>query len=916
MDLQENRTGTGKSVKAGAPGKPTFLQGSLPLILAWPIVCAILAVLLWFSMLSKLDADRIEVEQHALKEVSSLANAYEQNLALAIEQIDQVTLLLKYEWEQSHRTLKLEDFRQKGIFPSPHFAFVTVIDRDGNIITGTLPAGGQQQNVADRAYFRFHAADRSQALRIGEPTTGRVSGKNVIQFTRRLETKDGSFGGVILISIEPASFFSFYDASRLGKAGLLAILGPDRALRIATIGGATWDMAKPALLTIPPLDKPEGVGPLQGRQWFGDTFADKQTRFVAAKSLKTYPLIALVGLAAEERIAPYRETWQIYRNIAIAGCVFLLLFALAATLLAARLAWRKHSEAEVRNAYRIATEGGNDGFYMLRPLYDKNGMADDFVVVDCNERGAAFSGIPTAQFIGSKLSALYPKPYFYVERDTLRAALESGFYEDELKIPPESPLRVEWVYRRLVRSGAALALTMRDISATKAHERDLRRMANEDALTALPNRNWMMSFLPEEIERARDADAMMALLFVDLDDFKDINDSLGHSVGDELLRAAALRLKSVLRPTDHVVRLGGDEFTVILSALESQDAAAHVAERIAEKLNFPFDLARGKNTLGASIGISIFPRDGQDAETLLKHSDIAMYHAKSEGKGHYRFYEQSLSESLNARLDNELALQQAIEQDQFVLFYQPRVNTFTGELQTMEALVRWKHPQRGLVPPLEFIPLAEETGLILKLGELVVEQVCAQIAHWKALGIPLVPISVNVSPRQFYHGDIANLFASSIARHHIDADLVEIEITESSMMGKEEGVVAELAAIRNLGIKLLVDDFGTGYSSLSQLQRLDMDVLKVDRAFTAELGATAEGEVFFRAIVSMAHALGMIVVAEGVESSEQMRVLQSLSCDEIQGYFISRPVPTHEAQALMVQRFLMPLQPIKSVPCG
>jgi EAL domain-containing protein (putative c-di-GMP-specific phosphodiesterase class I) len=246
-----------------------------------------------------------------------------------------------------------------------------------------------------------------------------------------------------------------------------------------------------------------------------------------------------------------------------------------------------------------------------------------------------------------------------------------------------------------------------------------------------------------------------------------------------------------------------------------------------------------------------------------------------------------------------------LESNQFVLHYEPRICTFTGELRGLEALVRWRHPERGLLPPSQFIPLAEDNGLILKLGELVLEQACTQLAAWKEAGLRLVPLSINVSARQFNNGNIKNLFASALKRHAIPTDMLEIELTESSMMGDHSDVLDQLSAIKKMGIKLLVDDFGTGYSSLSLLQRLDMDVLKVDRSFTSDLGNSAEGEIFFNAIVSMAHALGMLVVAEGVENEQQLRILQSLSCDEIQGYFIARPVPPDQVPDLLRKRFIV-----------
>jgi EAL domain-containing protein (putative c-di-GMP-specific phosphodiesterase class I) len=286
-----------------------------------------------------------------------------------------------------------------------------------------------------------------------------------------------------------------------------------------------------------------------------------------------------------------------------------------------------------------------------------------------------------------------------------------------------------------------------------------------------------------------------------------------------------------------------------------------------------------------------------------------MYRAKADGKGRHHFYEPGLLERLAARLDTEQALLAALRDDQFTVFYQPRVDAATGRLIGLEALVRWIHPERGLVPPGEFVPLAEETGLIVQMGEVVIEKVCAQLAQWRGAQLPVVPVSINVSSHQFSAGNVANVIAASLSTHGIPPQLIEVEITESSMMGEQAEVAASLAALRARGVRLLVDDFGTGYSSLSQLQRLELDGLKIDRAFTAELGRTREGEVFVKAIVSMAHALGMVVTAEGVETAAQLGILQALGCNEIQGFLISRPVPPTRVVAMLHQPLLFASNP-------
>jgi EAL domain-containing protein (putative c-di-GMP-specific phosphodiesterase class I) len=307
--------------------------------------------------------------------------------------------------------------------------------------------------------------------------------------------------------------------------------------------------------------------------------------------------------------------------------------------------------------------------------------------------------------------------------------------------------------------------------------------------------------------------------------------------------------------------------------------------------------------VGTSIGIALFPTDAQDAASLLEKADIAMYSVKTNGKHGYQFYEPKFYNALRERLDKEAELRDALARDEFFMVYQPRVDIVTGLTVSLEALVRWQHPSKGLLEPREFIALAEESGLIVGIGALVIEKVCAQLAQWAGKGTDLVPVSVNVSPRQFGNADVAELLFSAHARHNVPASLVELEITESSVMADGMTVSMMLASLHEKGVKILVDDFGTGYSSLSQLQQLDFDVLKVDQSFTAALDKSEESKVFFTAIVTMAHALGMRVVAEGVETLSQIIILQSLHCDEVQGFYISKPLPPGEEQPQLPKWF-------------
>jgi diguanylate cyclase (GGDEF)-like protein len=589
---------------------------------------------------------------------------------------------------------------------------------------------------------------------------------------------------------------------------------------------------------------------------------------------------------------------QAYTNTLI-----LAAFTLIAMGLSLRLAWRKHQVDLIQEAYRMATEEGNEGFYICRAVYDRNDTIVDFEIVDCNQSGAKFYSKQREDLLGRRVSELYAG----IRRDRVMnrfiLAMERGVFEDDIDVPGQVPDVPRWFHLKIVRSGDALAITMRDVTESRAHVLALERKGNEDALTSLPNRHWFNTYLPEAIKQAATSQSMLALLFIDLDGFKTVNDTMGHDAGDELLRNAGRRLKLAVRPNDNVVRIGGDEFVVIVENMMHKDDAAHVAERVLRAFQEGFKLSKGNFSVGTSIGISVYPVDGADAETLLRHADIAMYSVKTTGKRNYRFFDRKFYEAVRARHDTESELRYALEHDQLVLYYQPRVDISTGATCSMEALVRWAHPTKGLIEPLEFVPLAEETGLIVRLGEVVIDKVCAQLAYWAERGQELIPVSINISPRQFNEANVAAVLSAALTRHNIDPGLVEIELTESSMTGNTEEVAESLNAIQRMGVNLSVDDFGTGYSSLSQLQRLDFDVLKVDRAFTADLGKTKEGTVFFSAIITMAHALGMRVVAEGVETMDQIRQLKELRCDEVQGFYISRPLPPADSQPVLPKWF-------------
>ncbi|MEO8717150.1 MAG: PAS domain S-box protein [Burkholderiales bacterium] len=422
----------------------------------------------------------------------------------------------------------------------------------------------------------------------------------------------------------------------------------------------------------------------------------------------------------------------------------------------------------------------------------------------------------------------------------------------------------------------------------KAEQR-LAHLAQFDALTGLPNRTLLQDRLAQTIVQSRRKRWHAGALFVDLDRFKLINDTLGHHLGDALIRQVGERLLECVRPGDTVGRISGDEFAVVLADMARPDDAALVAQKILEAMARPFDLGGNEAYISASIGIAAFPGDGEDAETLLKNADIAMYRAKESARNCYRFFTAEMNQRTVAKVQMNTDLRRAIEREEFTLHYQPKVDLADGRLRGMEALLRWNHPERGMVPPGEFIPALEDSGLILPVGEWVIGEACAQLRRWKDEGRTVVPVAVNLSPKQFRRGDLDRIIGELLKRRDLDAGLLELEITESCLMEDPEAAVRVMHNLRAAGLRISIDDFGTGYSSLSYLTRLPLSALKIDRSFVRDADASAEAASIVRAVIDMAQNMRFTVIAEGVETEQQLAFLRQYGCDQAQGYFFGRP---------------------------
>ena len=438
-----------------------------------------------------------------------------------------------------------------------------------------------------------------------------------------------------------------------------------------------------------------------------------------------------------------------------------------------------------------------------------------------------------------------------------------------------------------------------DVTDAKTHQDELARQANHDSLTGLPNRNLLWDRIDRACVRTQRYGDFAAVAFLDLDNFKVVNDSLGHSLGDHLLRAVAARLESSLRAMDTVARLGGDEFVLVLSDQKSAQSVSGELQRIVDSFSQPFAVDGRDVFVTASVGVSLYPQDAKDPESLMKSAELAMYRAKESGRNAYQLYTAEMQTRVTERLALESKLRRALERGEFALHYQPQVDLRSNRIFGCEALIRWNQADLGMVAPAKFVPLAEETGLIVPIGAWVVRTACRQCKAWRDAGLPAVTVAVNISARQFRERNLLQVVTNILAETALAPTQLELEVTESVIMHDAQNVIADLQAFRDMGVRLSVDDFGTGYSSLSYLKRFPVDRLKIDQSFVHDITADADGAAIAQAVITLGHTMDMRVIAEGVETAEQLAFLRSNQCDEMQGFLFGKPMPADQFGKLL-----------------
>lgn len=522
--------------------------------------------------------------------------------------------------------------------------------------------------------------------------------------------------------------------------------------------------------------------------------------------------------------------------------------------------------------------------------------------------------LPTDRLVGKKIDETFfteSSPSIMEYIDEVLKTREARIFEHHAR---DNHVQYSYESRLVVSGNSEVLAIVRNITERKKAEQQIIYLAYHDTLTGLLNRHSFKERLEEASLHAQRYERLAAVLFLDLDRFKRINDTLGHNIGDLLLQGMADRLVNCLRKTDRtartdreppppaVARLGGDEFTILLTDLTQIQDAAHVARRILKIVAEPFNLMGHEVFITASIGITMYPIDGNDVDTLLKNADTAMYHAKDQGRNNFQFYSHTMNATAFDCLALENGLRKALDREEFILYYQPQLDIRTGKIVAVEALIRWQSPDLGLVPPPDFISLAEETGLIQPIGDWVLSTACLQNKAWQDAGFGPLRVTVNLSSHQFRQRDLLATVTRALKDSGLPPALLELELTESAIMQNVETTNFMLAELKAMGLRLAIDDFGTGYSSLSYLKRFPLDVLKVDRSFVHDITTDPDDAAITAAIIAMAHSLNLKVIAEGVETEEQLAFLKAQGCDEIQGFLFSRPLPVEDLTKLLQEK--------------
>src|SRR5580704_9481422 len=752
---------------------------------------------------------------------------------------------------------------------------ISLINADGRLLNFSRFWPGPELSVADRDFFIALKANPEMTSYISQPGHNRTNGAWTLFLVRKVTAANGEFLGLVLGAIELSYFDKLFASVSLGAGSSITLFRSDGIL----------------LTRYPQIESAIGNGD-RGVVRFVGHFGGKD-RLLAAHRLAHFPVVISVAIDTAAALA----IWQKETGVLLgAGGLAALTVALMIFLIV-----RQQAQANNSSMHMLALEKQRLDSAM-------NNMAQGLIMFDAAERMVVCNDLYIEMY---GLSREIVKPgCSFLEVLQSRAAADSFLHHDPVTYRAQvvTELALGKVVNRIFETADGREVLMtnspmaaggwvtthKDITERRRAEAKIEYMAHHDALTDLPNRLQLYEQLRQLLARTRQGQHV-AVFCLDLDRFKDVNDAHGHPVGDLLLKAVAGRLRQCIRDADMAARLGGDEFAIMQAGASQPTDATSLASRLIEVIGAPYELDGKRVTVDLSIGIALAPGDGLDPEQLLKNADMALYRAKSDGRGLYRFFEPEMDARMQARRNLEIDLRKAIANSEFELFYQPLVDMKTEYVTGFEALIRWHHPERGMIPPLDFIPIAEETGLIVPMGDWVLRQACAEAATWPGN----VKIAVNLSPVQFKNKILLPSVVSALAASGLSPNRLELEITESVLLQDSGATLAVLHELRGLGVRISMDDFGTGYSSLSYLRKFPFDKIKIDQSFIVDMSDHNDSLAIVRAVIAMGSGLGIATTAEGVETAEQFKRLKLEGCTEVQGYLFSPPRPAADVEGLL-----------------
>jgi diguanylate cyclase (GGDEF)-like protein/PAS domain S-box-containing protein len=895
---------------AAAPRAPRWLRRALETHVALPMFALLALVAIWLATFHFIAADREAAVVAARDAAREQADTYEAQMARSLNAIDQTLKVLKYAVEQHGQEGALDTLRRQGLLP-PVFV-VSLADRDGRIVA-SHPAAAPL-DVARDAYFTVHRDGPHDTLFVSRAIGDAAKTDPHLHFTRRIDDAGGAFAGVAIVEVDPAYFTSAYERSREGELGLVGLIGDDGVARALRIGDQVSWGQQVALERLPA----DAVDPHA-------TAPDGVVRYANVRRLHGFPLSAVIGIAEAEQMQQYEQHRGNYLVAAFAASALLVAMVGMISAWSWQLAKARRRERRAQQTYAAASEASLDAFFVLRNVLDEHGKVIDFLVEETNSRAEQVTGIPKEELRGRLMGELMPFYRVNGMFDELVSVVGEGKAVETEWQAATWPATGRWLQRQIVPVEGGAVATVRDITERKQAEERIRHLAHHDELTGLPNRSLIRDRLEQAVLNAQRNGKHLALAFVDLDGFKLVNDGLGHNAGDELLKVVGRRMQDCLRRNDTLGRLGGDEFVILLPDVPDDPVAiTPVLEKIRQAVTEPVQIAGQAVRVSCSMGVVMYPRDGEDPKTLMMNADAAMYRAKDLGSNNFQFYTREMNASVEEKLRLLESLRKAFDTTQggdpadgvapgtwapagrFSLAYQPKVDLRTGSIFGVEALIRWQHPEHGMVPPPRFIGLAEESGLIVGIGEWVLRTACRQAQLWRAAGLDALTVSVNVSARQFEEKHLVERIAAAVRDTGLPPCALELEVTESLLMRDLNQAVERMGELKDMGISLSIDDFGTGYSSLSALKSFPISTLKIDKSFVRDLAHSLDDQAIALAVISLGHRMHLRVIAEGVETEAQRAFLAANECDEMQGYLFSPPVPaeriTEMVEAQMQER--------------